>query len=92
MRKQRLTWAVLLGTPTALELWAVATDRTPWTLSCVTRDVLRTNCDAGRVTFLAAWAALTLWFVPHICRQAAIESTLIGDPRDAPTSGGLTTT
>lgn len=48
MRSQRIAWAVLIGTPTALELWAVHTGRTPWTLSPQLRWALRCHTRAGQ--------------------------------------------
>lgn len=36
------------------------------TLSEVTRTIYRVDRPAGRCAFVASWAALTGWFVPHI--------------------------
>ncbi len=38
-------------------------------LSEITRTSLRTHTRAGQTAFVFAWAALTSWLVPHICRS-----------------------
>lgn len=39
------------------------------TLSEATRYIYRTETRFGRCAFVASWAALTAWLVPHICRK-----------------------
>ena len=74
MRKQRLTWAVLLGTPTALELWAVATDRTPWTLSPQLRWALRCGTPAGTAATTMLVGAGSAWLAHHLLTVPIVES------------------
>lgn len=66
MRRQRLTWAALLGTPTALELWAVATGRTHWTLSPQLRWALRCQTRPGRATTTVLFGAGATWLAHHL--------------------------
>jgi hypothetical protein len=56
-----------VGAVAALALADVICDRRGWpTLSSTTRHLLHTQTPAGRAAFIAGWAALTVWFVPHI--------------------------
>lgn len=66
MRRQRVTWAVLLGTPTALELWAVVTNRTPWTLSPTLRWAMRTDTRAGAAATTVLVGAGSAWLAHHL--------------------------
>lgn len=41
------------------------------TLSEATRYIYRTETSAlGRCAFVASWAALTTWFVPHVLKRS----------------------
>lgn len=71
MRRQRITWAALLGTPIAVELWAVATDRTPWTLSPQLRWVLRCDTKAGQAATTLLVGAGSAWLAHHLLTQEA---------------------
>lgn len=56
-----------LGAVVAVAALDVYCDRRGWpTLSSTTRHLMRTDTPAGRWVFIAGWAALTGWFVPHI--------------------------
>lgn len=67
MRRPAATWAACLGGLIALDVWC---DRrkNESTLSCVVRHTFRVEHPAGKAAFLAAWAGLTAWLVPHILR------------------------
>jgi hypothetical protein len=54
------------------------------TLSMFVRRAFRTETQPGRVAFVGAWAALSGWFVPHICRQRRVVA--VADPARA---GGI---
>lgn len=66
MHPPRLVWAALLGVPTALELWAVATARTPWTLSPQLRWALRCDRPFGRVVTPVLVGAGSSWLAHHL--------------------------
>lgn len=68
MRHPHAVWAAGIGTLVVLD---VALDRRHdgSTLSEVTRMVYRTDTPLGRCAFIASWAALSTWLVPHICRR-----------------------
>lgn len=70
MRRPLTVWASLIGALVVLDLWA---DRKHdhSTLSCQVRRVYRTDHKLGRLAFIASWAGLTAWFVPHVCRSIA---------------------
>jgi hypothetical protein len=59
-------WATAAASLLALETYGVKRPGAGHTLSEVTRATFRTDTIAGSVSFVAAWAALTVWFVPHI--------------------------
>lgn len=68
MRRPVSFWAGVLGVLAALDLWCARNTTTGDSLSEVTRAALRTHTPAGRAAFIGAWAALTVWLVPHIVR------------------------
>ncbi|NUS01918.1 MAG: hypothetical protein HOV97_05065 [Nonomuraea sp.] len=70
MRQPRLVWSSTIGMLIVLDLWCHRNETVGDTLSECTRATFRTHTPAGRMTFLAAWGALTWWFVPHINRKA----------------------
>lgn len=63
---QRIAWAALLGTPTALELWAVATGRTHWTLSPQLRWAMRSDTAPGRAATTVVIGAGSAWLAHHL--------------------------
>ena len=67
-RPMALAWATAVGT---LGMADVLLNRRHdgSTLSEATRWAFCTQHPLGRVAFVAAWAALTAWFVPHILRN-----------------------
>lgn len=73
MRRQRITWAALLGVPTTLELWAVATGRTHWTLSPHLRWALRCGTPLGRVITPTTVGAGSAWLAHHLLTVPPIE-------------------
>jgi hypothetical protein len=70
MRRPLLVWASCIGALVVLDVWCDRR-RDDWTLSCQVRRLFHTDHKAGRLTFIAAWAGLTAWFVPHVCRRIA---------------------
>jgi len=67
-RRPLATWASCIGALIALDVWCDRR-RDGSTLSCQVRHVFHTDHKAGRFAFIAGWAALTAWLVPHICRS-----------------------
>lgn len=66
--RPRTVWAAGIGTLVVLD--ALLDRRHDGsTLSDVTRLVYRTDTRLGRCAFVASWAALSGWLVPHICRR-----------------------
>jgi hypothetical protein len=71
----RWVWAVVLAPPLGLELWAVRTGRTEWTLSPQLRWVARCDTPAGRLAVAvglglgADWLSQHLRTLPHICPE-----------------------
>jgi hypothetical protein len=70
MRRPMETWASCIAALIALDVWCDHR-RNDSTLSCQVRRVFRTDHRTGRLAFIASWAALTAWLVPHICRRIA---------------------
>lgn len=66
MRPHDAFWAALAGTGLAVELWALRTDRQEWTLSRVTRRVLRCDKPGGRLTTLAFIGTGAAAFANHL--------------------------
>lgn len=64
--RQRLSWSVLVGTPVAVELWAVSTGRTNWTLSPQLRWALRTDTAAGQIATTVLVGAGSAWLAHHL--------------------------
>lgn len=71
--RPRLIWGAGIGSLIVLD---VLLDRRhdESTLSEVTRSLYRTHTPLGRAAFLASWAALSGWLIPHICK--AVEGSL----------------
>jgi hypothetical protein len=70
MRRPLLVWASSIGALIALDVWCDRR-RDDSTLSCQLRRIFHTDHKAGRLAFIATYAAGTCWFVPHICRRIA---------------------
>lgn len=70
-----LTWAGLVAVGAVVEAIALRNQRMDSTLSHATRSLFATHTPAGKVAFVAGWAALSAWFVPHIVREVAGSSS-----------------
>lgn len=66
MRRQQIIWAALIGTPTALELWAVFTDRDHWTLSPHLRRTLRCGTRGGNAVTALGIGGGAAWLAHHL--------------------------
>ena len=66
MRRQRTTWAALIGAPLAVELAAVLTGRTDWTLSPTLRWALRCETPGGQAFTIAAVGSSAAWLAHHL--------------------------
>lgn len=73
-------WATAIGA-LGLADWLLDRRHDGSTLSECARHVWHTDTPAGRVSFALSWAALSVWFIPHICRKR--ETALMHD-----TAGG----
>ncbi len=67
MRRPALFWAASLATLGLVDLWCDL-QHDDSTLSSVVRATFHTDRPVGRAIFIGAWAGLSAWFVPHICR------------------------
>lgn len=67
MSRPHAVWAAGIGTLVVLDV-VLDQRHDGSTLSEVTRLVYRTDTRLGRCAFVASWAALSGWVVPHICR------------------------
>lgn len=63
-----LGWVATIIGAVYAEWRALNKGRQEATLSAATRAVFRTDTALGRVAFVASWAALTAWFLPHITK------------------------
>lgn len=63
-----LGWGASIGTLIVLDVYTNSRHDES-TLSSQLRRLYRTNTPAGRAAFIGSWAALTTWFIPHICRH-----------------------
>ena len=68
MNRWRWYWAAVLATIAAVETHGIAHGGHA-TLSHTTRTTFHTHHPAGRAAFALAWAALSAWLLPHICRK-----------------------
>lgn len=68
MRRPVVVWSSTIGALIVADLWAAYNAVEGDSLSEVTRTALRTDTPEGKALFVLGWAALTAWFVPHICR------------------------
>ena len=66
MRKQRVTWAFLVGTPVAVELAALAAKRPDWTLSPQLRWALHAHTAPGRAFTTVLVGAGSAWLAHHL--------------------------
>ncbi len=69
MRRPACVWVTVLGSLVLFDLWCARNGTEGDSLSEITRTSLRTHTRAGQTAFVFAWAALTSWLVPHICRS-----------------------
>lgn len=79
MRRPAPFWVSALGGLAVLDIWCARNATTGDSLSEVTRAALRTHTPAGRAVFIGAWAALTVWLVPHIVRAVDDNLADLGD-------------
>lgn len=68
MRRPVVVWVTAIGSLSLFDVWAAYNAVEGDSLSEVTRTALRTDTPEGRALFVLGWAALSAWFVPHICR------------------------
>ena len=62
-------WAGVIGGLVALDLWCDRNTIVGDSLSECIRLVFHTEHPAGRTAFVAAYAAGSYWFVPHILKR-----------------------
>ena len=58
-------WIAAIGILGILDWWC-ANVKHEGTLSQAGREIFRTDTPAGRAAWLAFWAALSSWLIPHI--------------------------
>ena len=68
MGRPHAVWAAGIGSLVVLDL-ALDKRHDGSTLSEVTRMVYRTDTRLGRCAFVASWAALSGWLIPHILKN-----------------------
>lgn len=84
-------WLGIIGGAAALDYWADRGEPDLDTISeCCRQFVGKT--PGGRHLFAAACIGVPWWFYDHIVSGLDGRIGSQGDPRDAPTPGGLTTT
>jgi len=66
MHRPRQVWAILIGAPVAVELWAFLTDHPEWTLSPHLRCLSRCDTPAGRAAVTVATGAGATWLAHHL--------------------------
>lgn len=64
----QITWIAIIGLALLLEAAGLRRQRNAHTLSHSTRYVFRTETKPGAAVFTIAWAALTVWFIPHVLK------------------------
>jgi hypothetical protein len=67
VNRRRWIWGGLAGVGLVAELVSLRRHDGA-TLSETARAVFATHTPAGRLAFVGAWAALTVFLVPHICK------------------------
>lgn len=68
MRRPAPFWLGTLGALAAYDYWCAKNATIGDSLSEVARATFRTDHPLGRAAFIGAWAVLTAWLLPHICR------------------------
>lgn len=61
-------WVAVVTLATVIEAVALRNQDKDATLSHFTRVVFQTDTPTGKVALVAAWAALTVWLIPHLVR------------------------
>lgn len=69
MRRPVAVWVGVLTTLGLFDYWCAKNTTVGDSLSECIRAELRTDTPTGRALFLGGWAALSAWFIPHICRR-----------------------
>lgn len=59
-------WVAVVALATVIEAVALRNQDKDATLSHFTRVVFQTDTPTGKVALVAAWAALTVWLIPHL--------------------------
>lgn len=60
-------WIGVFAVPAAADLYA-AFVKHEGTLSQFGRETFRTDTAAGKAAWIASWAALSAWLIPHVCK------------------------
>jgi hypothetical protein len=67
-RTARKFWVATFAGLGVFDLWLAKNATDGDSLSECCRAALRTDTQVGRAVFVGAWAALSSWLIPHICR------------------------
>jgi uncharacterized membrane protein YgdD (TMEM256/DUF423 family) len=70
-----VAWAGLIAAGCILEAAALYGGHIEDTLSARTRAWCRVSTPAGRIAFLAGWAAFSMWFGTHIAQGVSGDSS-----------------
>jgi len=81
MSRRRLSWAGVALVAAVLQAMSLRRHDGA-TLSETTRAIYRTHTPAGRALFVASWAGLSAWLVPHICRATAVAAVAVVEALD----------
>jgi hypothetical protein len=74
-----LVWAAVIGGALLMEAEGLRRRRFEHTLSASTRYVFKTHTPTGKVAFVSGWAALTMWFLPHVLNGANKLANIVED-------------
>ncbi len=65
----QVIWTAIIGGALLLEAEGLRRKRYEHTLSHTTRYVFRTHHPFGKAAFTVGWAALSVWFIPHVLKN-----------------------
>lgn len=70
MRHPRRVWVAGIGSLVVLDVWCDRNSTPGDSLSECVRVFFRPETRLGKFAFVASWAALSGWFLPHILKES----------------------
>lgn len=68
-------WVAVVALAAVIEAVALRNQDKDATLSHFARVVFKTDTPTGKIALVAAWAALTVWLIPHLITGQLVEES-----------------